>query len=514
MSKFSLLTTLTLNAAGFDKGVDKAKKSTKALTDGVQTAGKTMGTAFAPLGGILGGLSGQLGSVAQVAQGGVTAFKNMIPAINGIKTALISTGIGAIVVALGTAFAALMSYLKGTEEGSNKLAKVMGFMKGTFNAILVRVQLLGEAVSLVFEGKFKEAGAKLKEAFQGGLLQEIKEDAKEAVGYAERENKLWKDKLELKKRESEVTTQINDLKLIAWNQELPAQERQKAITQAKALELSLMNEKVRVAKEEYEIVKSQNAMGNNSRADTEKEVELYVQINAEKNAYLKAQREYLEKQVQINNALKAQVEIERELPIAAVTTANAFEGISLAISTIDTTKLVEMKGQVEAIKKPLLDMQDIIGQVLPSAISNLTGAFGNLFAGTEAGFKGVVTTALKGIQQIINAMLAEAIAGMIAGEAKKGIVGLITASIGIGALLALWETKVPEFAKGGIVSSPTVAMVGEYPNAHSNPEVITPLSKLKEMIGGAGTGEVVFRIDGTQLVGVLNNYNRRTNSYR
>lgn len=514
MSKFTLLTTLTLSAAGFDKGVDKAKKSTKALADGVKTAGSTMAGAFSPLKGILGDLGGQLGGVADVATGGVSAFKKMIPAISGIKTALISTGIGAIVVALGTAFAALMSYLKGTEDGASKLNKVMAVAKGVFNAILVRVQLLGEAISLVFEGKFKQAGEKLKEAFSGGLLEEIKSDVKDMTGLAERENKLWKERLDWGYKEIDLLAEVNRLRLIGDDKSKSLEERQKAINSAIAIQKRVSNENNRLATEEYEILKTKNALGNNSRADSEAELELYrkaVQVRADESNKLK---EMVVKQNELKAQVSAQVTIQRELPIAAVSTADAFKGVSLAVSTIDSTKLVQMKEQVEAIKQPLLDMQNIIGQVLPNAVVGLTSAFGNLFAGTESGFKDIVTTALKGIQQIINAMLAEAIAGMIAGEAKKGIVGLITASIGIGALLALWESKVPKFAKGGIVSSPTLAMVGEYPNAHSNPEVITPLSKLREMIGGAGTGEVVFRIDGTQLIGVLNNNSRRTNSYR
>lgn len=42
--------------------------------------------------------------------------------------------------------------------------------------------------------------------------------------------------------------------------------------------------------------------------------------------------------------------------------------------------------------------------------------------------------------------------------------------------------SIPALATGGIVSSPTLAMVGEYSNASSNPEVITPLDKLNGML--------------------------------
>jgi hypothetical protein len=61
------------------------------------------------------------------------------------------------------------------------------------------------------------------------------------------------------------------------------------------------------------------------------------------------------------------------------------------------------------------------------------------------------------------------------------------------------------FANGGIVSGPTMGLVGEYPGARQNPEVIAPLNKLKGMIGesrGGGninvTGEV--RVDGQDLL--------------
>jgi hypothetical protein len=67
---------------------------------------------------------------------------------------------------------------------------------------------------------------------------------------------------------------------------------------------------------------------------------------------------------------------------------------------------------------------------------------------------------------------------------------------------------VSAFADGGIVSGPTMGLVGEYPGARSNPEVIAPLDKLKNIIGTNGgnsnvnvTGE--FRINGQDLVVLL-----------
>jgi len=62
------------------------------------------------------------------------------------------------------------------------------------------------------------------------------------------------------------------------------------------------------------------------------------------------------------------------------------------------------------------------------------------------------------------------------------------------------------FAKGGVVSGPTFALVGEYAGASNNPEVIAPLDKLRSMIqpaGGMDLSKVEFEIKGRTLVGIL-----------
>ena len=62
------------------------------------------------------------------------------------------------------------------------------------------------------------------------------------------------------------------------------------------------------------------------------------------------------------------------------------------------------------------------------------------------------------------------------------------------------------FAKGGVVSGPTFALVGEYAGASNNPEVIAPLDKLRSMIqpaGGMDFSKVEFEIKGRTLVGIL-----------
>jgi len=78
------------------------------------------------------------------------------------------------------------------------------------------------------------------------------------------------------------------------------------------------------------------------------------------------------------------------------------------------------------------------------------------------------------------------------------------------------QQKPAAFAKGGIVSAPTLGLMGEYPGARSNPEVIAPLDKLKNMIGNTGGVQQVqvggsFEIKGQDLVVALERANSTRN---
>lgn len=72
------------------------------------------------------------------------------------------------------------------------------------------------------------------------------------------------------------------------------------------------------------------------------------------------------------------------------------------------------------------------------------------------------------------------------------------------AISSITALKGVAFAEGGIVHGPTLGLVGEYPGASSNPEVIAPLNKLRSLIGeDSGYGEVRFEIAADRLEGVL-----------
>ena len=89
-----------------------------------------------------------------------------------------------------------------------------------------------------------------------------------------------------------------------------------------------------------------------------------------------------------------------------------------------------------------------------------------------------------------------------AGGAMKMFGNLVGGGMGLGSQL---------FANGGIVSGPTMGLMGEYPGAKSNPEVVAPLDKLKNLIGGSGGGTLEARISGNDLLILMNKAQRNNN---
>lgn len=104
-----------------------------------------------------------------------------------------------------------------------------------------------------------------------------------------------------------------------------------------------------------------------------------------------------------------------------------------------------------------------------------------------------------------------AAAMFFAAHASIPFVGFGIASGFVSAATAMVEAiGIMPFAKGGVVSGPTLALVGEYAGASNNPEVIAPLDKLRSMIQPQGgiVGNVRFEIEGRKLVGVISNTTR------
>lgn len=106
----------------------------------------------------------------------------------------------------------------------------------------------------------------------------------------------------------------------------------------------------------------------------------------------------------------------------------------------------------------------------------------------------------------------DAIAKLFEAHSWLPFVGIGIAGAMVGAMLATMLSA-PKFAKGGIAYGPTLGIFGEYAGAANNPEVVAPLDKLRSLIQPADGfgGDVRFRIEGSDLVGVCERRNKFRN---
>ena len=105
---------------------------------------------------------------------------------------------------------------------------------------------------------------------------------------------------------------------------------------------------------------------------------------------------------------------------------------------------------------------------------------------------------------------AAAASGGASAVASIPYVGPVLAVAAVASILAALAS-LPKFAKGGVISGPTMGLMGEYAGAQHNPEVIAPLNTLRQYIQPAAVGgEVDFRIRGRDLYGTLKKDRRRS----
>jgi hypothetical protein len=165
-----------------------------------------------------------------------------------------------------------------------------------------------------------------------------------------------------------------------------------------------------------------------------------------------------------------------------------------AITDEATKDIISMGVGIMNALGPALDMLlekgASIGEVLTKALEDV--------------FKKLIKVAIAAALAVAVIALLPGGQGKIAqaGGALKMFGTLVKGGMGMGATL---------FANGGIISGPTMGLMGEYPGASSNPEVVAPLDKLKSLIGGGG-GTLEARISGNDLLILMNKASRNNQS--
>ena len=261
-----------------------------------------------------------IGEVSEETKNAAAEFKIMGVSLNGvkagfasaavtakgmfgtIKAGLISTGLGAFVVVLGS----LVTFFTKTKRGAELLEVAFAGIGSAISVITDRVSKFGGAIVKLFKGDVKGALTDVKGAFTG-IGTEIANDTKQAIALKQAFIALRDSERELNVETAQRRADIEELKLIAEDVTKTEKERLEAAEKAFKIENDLLNKRVANAEEAVRIQKVQNGLNESLDEDldalAQKEIEL-ANIRGES----------VTKQIELNNkinAIEAQVAADR-----------------------------------------------------------------------------------------------------------------------------------------------------------------------------------------------------------
>ena len=379
------------------KGVDQAKSSVDNLTDSMNEAGEASGAAFSKLDSMLGGVPSKI-------KGAVGGVKNLAGGFKSLRAAIISTGIGALVVALaslatfftktqrgaemlekaqaglGAAFAVITDKVSALGEGlinvfTNPIESIKGFADSIKTFVIDKVQqlidgfgVLGSAVGALFRGEFSEAAELAKEGFMkvgdsvlalnpatavlyqvgqaaADIAPDILKAANAAVQLSDDSIKLRENQRKLKVTFAETRAEIAKLRLVAEDETLTLEERMAAAERAMALENGLMAEREKAAKEELRIHNERMELAENTEEDYERRAELEANlIDIQTNSF-KQQRRLLTELQSLRNEAQAEEDAAEKERLDAIAANRKKE---LEIELLALQKKKEMNEKTEA----------------------------------------------------------------------------------------------------------------------------------------------------------------------
>lgn len=243
---------------------NKLKEQAKAHNEVSKGLTKSIG-GTAILDQATGGLFSKFSGLAQglrAATGGMKLF----------KVALIGTGVGALVVALGS----LVAYFKSSEEGQNKLTKAMNVAGAVVSNVIELYTKLGEGMFntwkqvgrfLIGKGSLKEIGEAAGNAFESvsekvkTLTKDIKEDAKVAMDLSDQLAKADRIDRKLIVDRQKANEKVALLRNKAFDTEkYNNQERIAFLEEAITIEDGITNKEIESARLRFEAKKKENDM--------------------------------------------------------------------------------------------------------------------------------------------------------------------------------------------------------------------------------------------------------------
>jgi hypothetical protein len=293
------------------------------------------------------------------------------------------------------------------------------------------------------------------------------------------------------------------------------------------------NAKKRTAIEEKEFKRNRDSIKANIDFETKiyrDSNRVWDQIQKEKSdAQVKYTKDYINKlneQLRVelklhkNNVLLQQEDVKNK--IDQLKFLQFFAAGNVKATELINSAILKLTGTMAGFGDVSAKISTVLGDTLQSAFEGIGETIGQLIATGKFDFSilgNILADALIQIGKALimySALVKAAKEALEKGKFKAGlVVGVLAIAAGVALKASLNKKRdsgVKEFANGGVISGPTMGLMGEYPGARSNPEVVAPLDKLKGLIGGNNGGTLEARISGNDLLILMNKAQRNNNT--
>jgi chemotaxis protein histidine kinase CheA len=299
--KVEFVTDTTQATDGAEKVNNAVKDVTKSQKDSIETFG-IMDT-----------------KIGKMAKGIVDFGAKGVKAMLSLKGAIVSTGIGALVIAV----VSLIQYFTKTERGAEQLkvvmaalGQVLAIVTDTFIKIGETLFKIGQIIVNVVKGTktFKEGWSDAKDVVTDAIddvkdsYDGMNESIQKSMDLAKRENELRRARRENLVEEAKLSVELSQIREQIENKDIAAEERLKLLNEGQRIQNELSDEQVRIAREAYEIKKEQNALSESTAEDLDEEAQLLANLILIEKDRADKQKEFTTKRISIENEIQAAID--------------------------------------------------------------------------------------------------------------------------------------------------------------------------------------------------------------
>lgn len=343
-------------------------------------------------------------SLNSVKAGFVSAGKSAKVMFGSIKAGIMSTGIGALLIAVGS----LVTYFTNTKRGADQLSQAFTAMGAVVDVLTDRLSKVGEAISFVFSGEFRKAGEALKGTF-AGITDEIQKEVAAMVQLKKRTQELRDADMEFMVQKAATRQEIEKARLNAEDETKSAKERLDALKTALELEEKTTQRELELAAERLAIQQEEMALSENSAEDEERLAQLKVELIEKETASIKMRRRVVTEVNSLENEIRAEEKARADEKAAeSAAKIKALEEEKKAAEALFDAQMAQAKAFEERVKKAAEKEKELAKEVKEAKVAMAMDSFRLLGAiageGTELAKGAAVAQAtISGIEGVQNA---------------------------------------------------------------------------------------------------------------